>query len=251
MGINDNYSYYHRFVEKFLPLGFRDIDRSDPLVIEMEKITEANNQYFFVADLIQIKIYFSSLKCLKMIGVPPESIDPAVFFISTHPDDLRRHNLARTKLFNLAHEMYIEKTSHAYISTNLRLKNPNGEFINTLLQGYLIHAYTPYESVFYMQIMTDISWFTKIRHGYHYYIGDDPGYFRYPDEQLLMTGNTFSDREFEILELISRGMSSGQIAGKLFLSVHTINTHRRNILKKSGKQSTSELVLDLKARGIL
>lgn len=251
MPISNDYGLFYEFAEKFLPSGFRDIDRSDPLVVELEKITEANKQFFFAADLIQLRILFSSKRCMDMLGIKPESIDPSAFFISTHKDDMKRHNLARTKLFNLAQEMYIEKTGHTYISTNLRFKDPNGEYINTLVQGCLIHTHQPYESVFYLQIMTDISWFTKIRHGYHYYVGTDPEWFRFPDERLLMTGNIFSNREFEILELISRGMSSDQIAEKLFLSVHTINTHRRNILKKSGKQTTSELVLDLKARGIL
>ena len=76
-------------------------------------------------------------------------------------------------------------------------------------------------------------------------------YFRYPDDQLLMLGHVYSDREFEIIKLIETGMSSEEIAEKLFLSVHTVNTHRRNILEKSGKPSLSELIYDLMERGVL
>jgi len=46
-------------------------------------------------------------------------------------------------------------------------------------------------------------------------------------------------------------MDSDQIAEKLFLSVHTVNTHRRNILEKTEKPSISELIYDLKDRGVL
>jgi Zn-dependent M16 (insulinase) family peptidase len=37
----------------------------------------------------------------------------------------------------------------------------------------------------------------------------------------------------------------------LFFSLHTVNTHRRNILKKTGKETISELIYDLMERGLL
>lgn len=54
--------------------------------------------------------------------------------------------------------------------------------------------------------------------------------------------STLSQRETEILKLILQGKKSKDIAGKLFLSVNTVNTHRRNILKKAGVKSAIELV---------
>ncbi|WP_456423769.1 LuxR C-terminal-related transcriptional regulator [Lutibacter sp.] len=54
---------------------------------------------------------------------------------------------------------------------------------------------------------------------------------------------SLSQRETEITTLIAKGMTSKEIATKLFLSPHTINTHRKNIMKKLGVKSTSELVL--------
>ncbi len=41
-----------------------------------------------------------------------------------------------------------------------------------------------------------------------------------------------SYREIEILNLISLGFSSKEVAAKLFVSTETIKTHRCNILKK-------------------
>jgi DNA-binding NarL/FixJ family response regulator len=43
-----------------------------------------------------------------------------------------------------------------------------------------------------------------------------------------------SSRETEIIQLISAGMTNKEIAEKLFLSVHTVKTHRKNIIKKLG-----------------
>jgi DNA-binding CsgD family transcriptional regulator len=109
----------------------------------------------------------------------------------------------------------------------------------------------PYKTVFFLKIHTNIDWHKRIKHGYHYYVGTDLSYFKYPDDDMLMKGNIFSGREFEIIKLIETGLTSEEIADKLFLSVHTVNTHRRNILDKSGKSSISDLIYDLMERGVL
>lgn len=52
-----------------------------------------------------------------------------------------------------------------------------------------------------------------------------------------------SQRELEVVQLIAEGLTGREIADRLFLSHHTISTHRKNILKKLHVNSTSELVL--------
>ncbi|MFN8431593.1 MAG: response regulator transcription factor [Spirosomataceae bacterium] len=51
-----------------------------------------------------------------------------------------------------------------------------------------------------------------------------------------------SPREVEILKLVCEEMSSSEIAAKLFLSVSTVDTHRKNILIKLGVSNTVGLV---------
>ncbi|HUP11014.1 MAG TPA: response regulator transcription factor, partial [Niastella sp.] len=52
-----------------------------------------------------------------------------------------------------------------------------------------------------------------------------------------------SQREIEIVELVAQGMTNNSIAKKLFLSIHTVSTHRKNILRKLQVKSASELVI--------
>ena len=52
-----------------------------------------------------------------------------------------------------------------------------------------------------------------------------------------------SKREDEILKLIAKGNSTQKIADLLHLSHHTVNTHRKNILKKLGVKSPTELII--------
>ncbi len=47
-------------------------------------------------------------------------------------------------------------------------------------------------------------------------------------------GPMLTFRETEIVRLIADGMANRDIAEKLFLSIHTVKTHRKNIIKKLG-----------------
>jgi DNA-binding NarL/FixJ family response regulator len=50
-----------------------------------------------------------------------------------------------------------------------------------------------------------------------------------------------SDREIEIIKLIVNGETSNEIAATLFLSEHTVKTHRKNIFRKLGINSITQL----------
>ena len=52
-----------------------------------------------------------------------------------------------------------------------------------------------------------------------------------------------SKREKEIIQLIRQGLTSHEIANKLFLSTYTVDTHRRNILRKLDLKNTAMMVL--------
>ncbi len=52
-----------------------------------------------------------------------------------------------------------------------------------------------------------------------------------------------SKRECEIITLIAEGFTNQQIADKLFISSHTVNTHRKNIMAKLGVKNTAGIVM--------
>ena len=53
---------------------------------------------------------------------------------------------------------------------------------------------------------------------------------------------SLSKREQEVLELISKGFSSQSIGKSLYISKHTVETHRKNILRKLDFNTSTELV---------
>lgn len=60
-----------------------------------------------------------------------------------------------------------------------------------------------------------------------------------------------SPREIEIVQHVAQGKIAKEIASELHLSTHTIYTHRKNIMKKLGINSVSELVLYAVNEGIV
>jgi len=55
-------------------------------------------------------------------------------------------------------------------------------------------------------------------------------------------GRQVSPREQEILELLSLGHSSIEIASTLFLSSHTVNDHRKSLLEKLNAKNVAEMI---------
>jgi hypothetical protein len=213
-------------------------------------MTEANKQFFFIANMIQAKITWSSKRSKQMIGIPPEELDAYHFMEASHPDDLEKHILGRSKMFDMANDLFKAKKGSALLSINLRIRNPMGEYPDQLIQEYFMYSET-FRTVFMLQVHTEINSFKHRKQGYHYYVGNDFSNFRYPDDELLAIGNPLSDREFVIVRWIESGLNSEEISEKLFLSVHTVNTHRRNILEKTGKATLAELIYDFKQKRLL
>ncbi|PID68822.1 MAG: hypothetical protein CR968_00865 [Flavobacteriia bacterium] len=70
-------------------------------------------------------------------------------------------------------------------------------------------------------------------------------------EESSLTPVELSDREREILRLLAMGKNTKSIANHLYISPHTVTTHKRNILKKTKKNNVVELVSFAYEKGIL
>ena len=63
--------------------------------------------------------------------------------------------------------------------------------------------------------------------------------------------DTLTPREREVLHLVAEGMTSGEIAGRLFISPRTAESHRANLMRKLGLRSRTDLVRFAFQRGIV
>lgn len=249
--ITSDYNIFFKLIEKYGPSGFAGIDPNDPLMIEAEEIMDKNDQFFYFGDLILFHILYTSKRSLDMLGVEPADLNPLKFYQAIHPDEMERNVLYKNVLTKTAHNLFLAENGHKLLSTSFQVKNAKGKYMNVLSQFFVFYSEVPYKSVFTFKVHTNIDWYKKHKSGHHYYLGEDMLNFRYPDEDLLQNSNVFSKREFDILHLLEKGYSTEHIAETLFLSPNTVKTHRRNILRKSGKANIHELIFELKEHGLL
>lgn len=246
----NGYKIFLDFVDAYLPAGFDGIGESDPLMVQVSELLDKNNQFMYLADMLKLQVLYVSPNVKNLMGIHAEQFDPGILFRWTHPEDIARHSISRARMIQLCNDTYINDEGVCCImSTNMRYRHSDGHYFNCLVQGYVFCAKSPIHTTYALFLNTDIDWFGPIRHGFNHYIGRDMSLFRYPDREVILKGSIFTDREYEILTLLRNGLDSQRIGEKLFISPHTVDTHRRNILKKTGHHSTAELIIDLQERG--
>jgi DNA-binding NarL/FixJ family response regulator len=93
---------------------------------------------------------------------------------------------------------------------------------------------------------------TTVLEGKHYYhekvnvvLHSKPDGVQHPPRIKL------SAREFEVIVLLCHGLSTKDIAEKLFLSEHTIEGYRKEIIKKTNTKNTNELIHYALSNGIV
>ncbi|GGE63196.1 helix-turn-helix transcriptional regulator [Agrobacterium tumefaciens] len=52
-----------------------------------------------------------------------------------------------------------------------------------------------------------------------------------------------TEREIDIVRLLSKGYNSKEIGDLLFISEHTVNTHRRNMVRKLDLRNSYQLIV--------
>jgi len=71
------------------------------------------------------------------------------------------------------------------------------------------------------------------------------------EDNLRGKDELFSQREREVLELLSNGKSSREIAEKLFITERTVESHRKNMITKGKVKNTVELIAYASAIGLI
>jgi len=72
-----------------------------------------------------------------------------------------------------------------------------------------------------------------------------------PQKKNDRNNTILTERETEVLKLITEEYSNAEIAKKLFISIRTVDTHRRNLLEKLQAKNTAGLVKYAIDKGLL
>lgn len=93
----------------------------------------------------------------------------------------------------------------------------------------------------------------SIRLGKRFYCGDILDVLMQPPKanKPIKSEEILSIREIEVLKWVAKGLTTNQIADQLNVSTHTINSHRKNMLKKLDLASPVELIVYAVKKGLV
>ncbi|MCU0384522.1 MAG: LuxR C-terminal-related transcriptional regulator [Flavihumibacter sp.] len=200
--------------------------------------------YYYVFDFNSMKVDYVSSSIEQVLGYP-NSFDMQEFLNSIHPDDQPYYLNFEHAAIQFLKALPVEKLGNYKIQYDFRVKNSKGNFIRILHQAILIDFDDQKNFIRSLSVHTNIHHIKENGKPCLSFIGlqGEPSFIDVKAPEIFeTTANPFTRREKEILKLMIDGYKSEQIATCLYISLHTVNTHRKNILAKSGATSIVELI---------
>ena len=217
---------------------------------------------FYVVDYVQKKYLFIDPSCNTLLGYDVNNLmeaGPTEYTRLWHQSDY--------KIFNeqIIPEMirFLKEQPHDTIqdysfSFNYRISTKDGSFLTVLQRSTYYLATSDKIPLAAVGFIIDISHYKEDSKIVFTIERIDKNYNSLTKEPLHKSvffpdkmPEVLSKREIQVLKCIYDGMSSKQIAEKLFVSLNTINSHRKNLLEKTNCQNTADLLRYAAKQGLL
>ena len=207
--------------------------------------SQVGESYYFVFNLSISEFEFMSESITGVLGYPRDISLPD-FFGNIHPQDLPYFINFENKVIEFLNDLKVEDFRKYKVQYDFRIKRNDGEYIRVLHQVVVIESDDHKKSILKTFVMhTDITQFKEKGKPKLSFIGleGQPSFIDVEVKNIIKSfDDMFTKREHEMLFLICRGLNRVQIGEILGISKHTVDTHRRSILKKSNTSSIAELV---------
>jgi DNA-binding CsgD family transcriptional regulator len=207
---------------------------------------QVGESYFYILNLIDVRFEFLSPEFTKLLGydIPDFTVEKVFSYI--HPDDLGYFIEYENTVAAFFKQLPIHKIHKYKVRYDYRIKKANGEYIRILQQALTIHHTDEGRLLRVLVSHTDISHLKKENKSSLCFIGleGEPSFLDVDIIKVafLPNKNLLTKREKEIINYLSMGHSSKLIGLELSITKNTVDTHRKNILKKTDCKSVAELI---------
>lgn len=213
--------------------------------------------YYYIVDFFDREIKQMSSSIETLLGLDSLTVTFEDIINSIHPDDLPFVSQAEEMAINYFYnEIGKENILKYKVCYNFRSKVADGSYQLFHHQAIVLSVDEVGGFGKSLNIHTNINHITTINNFKIQIIGIEDETDSIQLE--VINGNNkvkkasfFSKRESEIINLVSLGFKNSEIASKLFISEHTVKNHRKNILKKAGTKSSSELIAKCINEGLI
>lgn len=213
--------------------------------------------YVYIIDFPSRKFHFVSHHTYDIFGLPPEEYHLETLLERVHPEDIEFVTACEQLVFNFITDLKPDKVVKYKINYCLRLKVKDGSYRMFLHQALALNTHESGTLDKVLGIHSDIHHITKENNHKISFIGlnGEPSFLEMDVHSHLKKGSAsacpFSRRELDVIKLLAEGDGSKEIAEKLYISLETVVTHRKNILAKTDCRNTTELVAECIKKGYL
>ncbi len=229
----------------------RDVTISESqlqLQLEAQKrlfnIFQAGNFYYIIFNMYKSELDFVDSNITNVLGYAPEEFTIALLLENIHPEDKPYFLNFEYRVVEFFKALPFEKVMKYKVQYDVRVKNKWNKYQRVLHQAVQLD----YDEKNYyrtLSLHTDITHIKPEGTPCFSLIGldDEPSYYNIQDANIITQSfDLFTKREREILKCIVEGKSSKAIAEELYISLHTVNAHRKNLLSKAAVKTPVELV---------
>lgn len=231
----------------------RDVNLEFEINKKLLNITQVGVFYYFIFNVVKGEFEFVSENIQQILGFDSSKITTSDFLDKIHPEDKPYFFLFEEKVVKLLIDVPKDKIFNYKVQYDFRIKNSEGKYVRILHQMSTIECDENKNILRSLAIHTDITHIKESGTPKFSFIGFDgePSFYdlQFDTNDFKTTNEIFTKREKEVLSQIIQGCSSKEIAESLFISIHTVNTHRKNILSKSGCTNPNELILKTISEG--
>lgn len=237
-------------VNKGIDLNYfkkRSFDKTLELVINKRLIS--NKECIYVHDIASNSI-IHQLGLKKFLGFE-KIIDSVNFrYNLIHPDDIEIVNRIEQAALRYCKEDHQNcKGSILYIT--FRYKKKDDTYIKVLRKSTIYEKDISGFPISILMTFTDISFIDNSKQIKWVFEGKHIDSLGFRNQIYKAYQNFFTQRETDIIKEIDKGNTNRLISENLSISMHTVATHRRSILKKCNCHTSTELILFCKNNGIL
>ena len=215
-------------------------------------IFQVGDYYYYICNLYKVEFEYINDKVKDILKLNNSS-DFSVEYIyeNIHPDDKNRFISHEQKVTDFFNNLPSDKIQKYKVSYDYRLRCGDGTYKWILMQTITIQSDDSGAVIRVLGVHTDITHLKSNNQPSGLsFIGleGEKSYYNvkvddYISVQTSHETYNLTKREKEVLDLIVKGKTSTQIASILFISKHTVDNHRKNILRKTNCKLVSELII--------
>lgn len=208
-------------------------------------IFQVGDYYYMVFNIPETKFDIISDEMVQVLGYEKNEITVPFFISNIHPDDQPWFLNFENKVVEFFSSLRRDQVTNYKIRYDYRIRKKNGDYIRILQQVITLQFEGENQVVRTLVVHTDISHLKQDGVPLLSFIGmnGESSYINVDVKEIFTTSKEIiTRRERQVLTLLVKGDDSKTIASKLGISKQTVDTHRKNLLKKTGCENTASLI---------